>query len=119
MATPRSAKGLTTVVCNYRVKKGKEAAFEKLLGKHWPTLKKAGLVQGDPSVIYRGTDETGGTFYVEIFTWKDAKAPTLAHHSQEVMAVWEPMGACMEARGGRPPMEFPQVQLAKIKLAKV
>ena len=119
MTSKNPSPGPATVVCNYRVKKGKEGDFEKHLARHWPTLSKLGLVTAEPSTIYRGTDETGGTFYLEIFTWKDGSTPDRAHEMPDVMAVWEPMGTCTEARGGRPPMEFPHVERARIALAKV
>jgi hypothetical protein len=48
-----------------------------------------------------------GTTFVEIFSWSRSDAPQLAHNTPAVMAVWEPMGALVEARDGRPAMEFP------------
>src|SRR5262245_58403969 len=48
-----------------------------------------------------------GTTFVEIFSWSRPDAPQLAHNTPAVMAVWEPMGALVEARDGRPAMEFP------------
>jgi hypothetical protein len=96
-------------ICTYRVKAGMEAAFEGHLKRHWPTLAKAGLVTKTRSIAYKGEEEGGGSFYVELLEWKDAEAPNEAHHLPEVMAVWEPMGMCVEDRGGRPGMEFPHV----------
>jgi hypothetical protein len=58
------------VICTYRIKKGHEASFLKQLGRHWPTLKRQGLVTGRPSLVYRGLDEAKKTFFVEIFRWK-------------------------------------------------
>jgi hypothetical protein len=49
----------------------------------------------------RGSHDVGPDVIVEIFTWKDARGPEIAHHTPEVMAVWEPMGALCER------MEFP------------
>jgi len=96
-------------ICTYRVKGGKEDEFITLLRRHWPTLRDLGLVQGVPSPVYRGTDESGGTVITEILTWKDGDMPNRAHEIPSVMAIWEPMGICCEPRLGRPPMEFPQV----------
>jgi hypothetical protein len=96
--------------CTYTVKSGREADFEKVLAKHWPALHKAGLLTDERPVIYRGKfDErskphAGLTFYLEIFTWKDAKDPERAHEMPAVMAVWEPMGALCEH------MQFPNVE---------
>ena len=119
MTSKNPSPGPATVVCNYRVKKGSEGEFEKLLARHWPTLDKLGLVTAEPSTIHRGSDETGATFYLEIFTWKDGSTPQRAHEMPEVMAVWEPMGRCTQARGGRPPMEFSSVERVKIEFAMV
>ena len=51
-------------------------------------------------------NETGTTF-VEIFSWARPDGPNLAHEMPAVMAIWEPMGALVEDRDGRPGMEFP------------
>jgi hypothetical protein len=107
-----------TVICTYRVKPDKESQFIEVLKRHWPTLDKLGLVRGEPSRFYRGLDKDGRPFFVEIFTWRDAKAVETAHEDPEVMSVWEPMGAMCEERNGRPAMEFPHVEPFTIKLAK-
>ena len=98
-----------TVICTYKVKPGKEAAFEDLLRKHWLTLRQHGLVTADPPLIYRGLPSPKGrpgaeNVYVEIFAWKDARASGLAHESPGVMAVWEPMGVCCDD------MDFPHFE---------
>jgi hypothetical protein len=91
-----------------------EEKFEGLLARHWPTLREAGLVTGKRSTMFRGKEDGGGTFYVEVLEWKDAKAPNEAHHLPAVMKVWEPMGMCVEERGGRPGMEFPHVERLRL-----
>ncbi|HKY32723.1 MAG TPA: hypothetical protein VJV23_09325 [Candidatus Polarisedimenticolia bacterium] len=106
-----------TVICTYRLQNGKEAEFTRLLERHWPTLRKAGLATDTPPQIYKGKDESGKTFIVEIFSWKDEQAPGIAHQLPEVMAVWEPMGALVEERLGRPKMEFPHVQPVRVSFA--
>jgi hypothetical protein len=97
-----------TVICHYKVKPGKEAEMEALLAKHWPALREAGLVTDDPARIYKGlpSAKAGGRHgaertYIEIYQWRDAKAPGIAHESPQIMAVWEPMGGCCED------MDFP------------
>ena len=82
-----------TVLCIYRIAPGKEQDFQEILGRHWPTLERAGLVSAEPSKVFRGDGKDGKTCFIEIFQWKDEKAPDVAHHSPEVMSVWEPMGA--------------------------
>ena len=81
------------MLCTYRIKDGKESDFLRLLEKHWPTLRSAGLATDDPAQVFRSQDKAGKTVFVETFSWKDAAAPDVAHQTPEVMSVWEPMGA--------------------------
>jgi len=60
--------------------------------------------------MFRGTDESGKSFFVEILSWKSTDGPNLAEQMPEVLAIWEKMGQLVEARMGRPPMEFPFVE---------
>jgi hypothetical protein len=99
-----------TVICLFRVVRGREAAFTDLLKRHWPTLRSLDLVTSDPPRHYRGAEQGGGPLFVEIFSWKSEEAARLAHQHPEVMAIWEPMGTLTEKRDGRPSMEFPHVQ---------
>ena len=101
--------GPDTVIAQYRVKAGSEPAFERLLEKHWPTLDRLGLTNGEPSLVFRGKERAGGSLFVEVFTWKDAKAPDAAHTNPEVGAIWGAMEPLVEARGGREKWEFPHV----------
>ena len=102
-----------TVICKFVVKPGKEAQMKALLKNHWPTLHRLGLTTDEPAQTYVGVaapeekERAGGAstnVFVEIFSWKDARQPDLAHQSPEVMAVWEPMGALCEH------MEFPHFE---------
>jgi hypothetical protein len=99
----------SVAICTYRIKLGKEDEFLALLRRHWPTLRDLGMATDSPSLVFRGTDESGGAVITEILTWKDVDMPNHAHEVPSVMAIWEPMGMCCEPRLGRPPMEFPQV----------
>jgi len=99
-----------TVLCLYRVPAGREEEFTRLLERHWPALRALDLVTDDPPQHYRGAESDGGPLFVEIFRWRDEEAARLAHEHPEVMAVWEPMDAITERRGGRPNMEFPHLQ---------
>jgi hypothetical protein len=102
--------GKETVVALYRVRAGQEAAFQRLLERHWPTLDRLGLTNGEPALVFRGKDRTGGPLFVEIFTWKDADAPRVAHETPEVAAIWEPMGKLVEDRPKAERWEFPHVE---------
>lgn len=102
-----------TVICSYRVKRGKEKQFKKLVSRHWSVLKKEGLVVGKPSEIYQGLDKNNPLF-IEIFTWKNSRAVDNAHTNPNVMQIWEGMGALTEARNGHRGMEFPHVKKVKV-----
>lgn len=109
---------MVTSLCIYRVKPGSEAAFEKLLTKHWPTLQRVGLAADTPSTCYRGSEGEKQPIFVELLNWQDEHGAERAHELPEVMAVWEPMGKLCEARGGRPAMEFPLVEPLKIRFER-
>jgi hypothetical protein len=109
---------MVTSLCLYRVKPGAEAEFEKLLAKHWPTLRRVGLAADTPSTLYRGSEGEAQPLFVELLTWKDEHGAERAHELPEVMAVWEPMGKLCEARGGRPAMEFPLVEPLKVRFER-
>lgn len=97
-----------TVICSYRVKKGREREFKELLKTHWPALREAGLATDREPVFFQGDDGGKGPHFVEIFEWLDEEAPRIAHGTPEVMAVWEPMGKLVESRGeNRPALDFP------------
>lgn len=106
-----------TVICKFVVKPGKEAEMRALLAEHWPTLHRLGMTTDEPALTFQGVpappekERSHGAstnVFVEIFSWKDARQPDLAHQSPEVMKVWEPMGALCEH------MEFPH--FAKVTL---
>jgi hypothetical protein len=103
------AKGPVDVLCIYRVKNGKDGEFRKLLEKHGPALKAAGLA-GDaaPKIWKAESGRKPGTIYVEQMQWKDEHASSAAHQMPEVMAVWEPMGELTDG------MEFLHLQPAGI-----
>jgi hypothetical protein len=84
--------GPVDVLCIYRVKPGQDAAFRKLLDKHGPALKKAGLTGVKPPTIWRSATREGKTVFIEMMQWKDGSSAQAAHQMPEVMAVWEPMG---------------------------
>ncbi len=87
----------------YLPKKGKEKELLELVKKHWPTLRKLGLATAEPPQIYQATDKrSGSVYFIEIFSWADENASSVAHQTPEVMAVWEPMGNIMEGHGGSP-----------------
>jgi hypothetical protein len=86
-----------SMLCIYRIKRGKEARFRRLLLRQWPTLRRAGLVSSRPARLYRGRDKKDGSAcFVEMFQWKDDRSSGAAHESPEVMALWNPMMPLLE-----------------------
>jgi hypothetical protein len=93
---PHNPNPVTNLV-SYYPKEGKEKDFLALLGKHWPTLDRLGLVTKSKPQIWRATDiRTQRVHFVEMFQWKDGQASDVAHQSPEVMAIWEPMGPVLD-----------------------
>jgi hypothetical protein len=85
------------MLCIYRPTVGHEEELFDLVKRHWPVLKKTGLATDTPATVYRAIDKkTKRPFFVEIFSWRDEKAPELAHQRPELMQLWEPMGPITE-----------------------
>ena len=99
-----------TVICTYRVKAADQDAFVAILRDHWSVLREAGLATDKPVQHFLGDDGGKGPVFVEIFEWTSDEAPKIAHNTPEVMRVWEGMGQFVEARDGKPAMEFPHFQ---------
>ncbi|MGZ3729777.1 MAG: hypothetical protein ACXVCG_11150, partial [Bdellovibrionota bacterium] len=70
----KSQSGPVDVLCIYRVKKGKEAEFKKLLTRHGPALHKAGLTPEGAPKIWLSESRDGKTVFVEKMQWKDANS---------------------------------------------
>jgi hypothetical protein len=94
------------VVCTYRVKAGREREFIELLKRHWPTLRKLGVVREQPRMALQGRDTGKTSCFIEMFAWND-RGFEVAHKHPEVLALWEPMEQMCEARDGHPATEFP------------
>ena len=91
--TTQTVKMLVT----YRPKEGKADELFSLVQKHLPALEGTGLLADEPTALYRATDKRSGkSYFVEMFSWRDAQAPNIAHQTPEVMAVWEPMTPLLE-----------------------
>lgn len=94
------------VVCTYRVRAGQEGAFEPLLERHAPTLRRLRLITDFPASSLRRVD-SAAPLYVEVFEWASTDAAARASEVPDVIAIWEPMAALCESRGGHPGLEFP------------
>ena len=99
--------GPVFVICQYRVAKGNEKEFGKLLARHWPLLRELKLATRKRPRHFRGEEQEGGPIFFEIFEWVDERAHELASQHPDLMAIWERMDKLCEARHGRPNMEFP------------
>jgi hypothetical protein len=94
------------MLCIYRIKDGKEREFQSLLEAHWATLERAGLVSERPARWFKGDAKDGKRRFIELFEWKNDKSSDIAHHSPDVLSIWEPMGALAET------MEFIRLETA-------
>ncbi|HYQ80379.1 MAG TPA: hypothetical protein VEP68_02700 [Anaeromyxobacteraceae bacterium] len=84
------------MLCTYRPVKGRERALLRLLRRHWPALRRAGLATARPARLWRARGKRGGVWFCEIFQWRDRRASDEAHRSPEVLAVWGPMEGVLQ-----------------------
>ena len=78
-----------TVMVTCHAKAGAEAGLQRVLAKHWETIRDLKLVTAAPHMSLRGIDAEGKTYFVEIFTWKDATIPD--HAPAAVQKLWSEM----------------------------
>lgn len=102
----------TTVLAHYFVQRGKEAEFDEVLREHRAGLEESGLINDDvPTQIYRITEESGVSTYVEIFDWRDPEAPGIAHTHPIIQPIWGKIASLCEPRGdGDMPFRFPHAK---------
>ncbi len=74
-------------VCTYRVRAGGEDAFERLLARHTPTLRRLGLITEHPVQVLRQANGTR-PMYVEIFEWSSGDAAARASEVPDVIPIW-------------------------------
>jgi hypothetical protein len=84
-------------------------ANERVIARHWATAQKMKLVRDTPHVTLRGTEENNNVYFVEIFTWRDARVPDAA--PAEIRNIWNEMNRLVEARGGHPGLDLVPVSL--------
>jgi quinol monooxygenase YgiN len=86
-----------TTLVTYLPKPGREAALLDLVRGHWPVLRRLDLATETVPLLWRATDKRSGRIsFVELFEWTNAAASETAHHTPEVMAVWEAMGPLLD-----------------------
>ena len=106
-----------TVMVTYHAKPGAENELARVLARHWATARDLKLVRDAPRLNVRGVEEGGKTFYVEIFTWRDAAIPD--HAPAAIQSIWAEMGKLVEARSGRPGIEIVEVSVVGGKPASM
>lgn len=99
-----------TVLVTYHAKPGSEAALAGAIAKQWATATRLKLVLETPHTLVRG-DEKGKTYFVEIFTWRDANIPD--HAPAAIQSIWSQMNQLVEARGSQPGIDFAAVSVEK------
>lgn len=97
-----------TVMVTFRAKPGAEAELAKVIADHWTTARRLDLVRPDPHITLKGHD-ANGTYYIDIFTWRDASIPDNAPAA--IKNIWADMNRLTEARGGRPALTFTEMTI--------
>ena len=78
-----------TVMVTCYAKSGSEAELARVLARHWTTVRDLKLAADAGHLTLRGKQVGGQTFFVEIFTWRDAAIPDNA--PPPVQAIWAEM----------------------------
>jgi len=97
-----------TVMVRYQAKPGAEEELARVIARHWKTAHDLKLVRETPHVTLRGIQD-GKTYFVDIFTWRDAAIPDAAPPA--IQAIWAEMNKLVEARGGRPGLEIAEMSV--------
>jgi hypothetical protein len=95
-----------TMMITFRPKPGAEAELAKVIADHWSTARRLDLVRPEPHVTLSAKDKDG-TYYVDIFTWRDASIPDNA--PPEIRKIWDDMNRLTEPRGGHPALSFAEM----------
>jgi len=100
-----------TVMVTLHAKAGAEAELVRVVERHWETARRLNLVLPATHVTLRGAEADGKTYFVEVFTWRDADIPD--HAPAEIQAIWKEMNAAVEARAGQPGLHFTEVSIVE------
>jgi hypothetical protein len=98
-----------TVMVTLHAKPGGETELAEVLARHWETARRLDLVQDVPHVTLRGVESENKTYFVEIFTWRDAAIPDNA--PAEIRTIWTDMNRLVESRHGEPGLRFTEVSV--------
>ena len=97
-----------TVMVTYHAKAGSEAALANAIAKQWAAANRLKLVLETPHTLVRG-EEQSKTYFVEIFTWRDANTPDAPPAA--IQNIWAEMSQLVESRGARQGIEFAAVSV--------
>lgn len=62
------------------------------------------LVRDTPHLTLRGREDGNHSYFIEIFTWRDARIPEAA--PAEIQKIWDDMNRLVEGRAGHPGIEI-------------
>ena len=106
-----------TVMITLRPKPGAERALAQTIARHYETAQKLNLLREDtPHLTLQASDDQDKTYFVDIFTWRDAAVPDNA--PREIQAIWKEMNGLVEMRGGRPALDIVPVKPVAITTGK-
>ena len=108
-ARPTLAGQPEAVIVTLHAKTGAEAELAAVIARHWETARQLNLVLDAPHLTVRGTENGTQTYFVEIFTWRDASIPDAAPPA--IRAIWAEMNRLVEARGSKPGLDFAEVTI--------
>lgn len=106
-AHPQLPPNAETVVVTYLPKAGQEAALQQEIEATWQDMVHLQLTATDDRSFYRGADDDGRPFFLEIFTWKNHDTPD--HAPPQIEAHWKKLSDLVEARGARPGLQFSEL----------
>lgn len=96
-----------TVMITFHAKAGSETELAGVIARHWETARRLNLVLDAPHLTVRGTENGARTYFIDVFTWRDASIPDQAPAA--IQAIWADMNRLVESRGARPGLDFAEV----------
>jgi hypothetical protein len=100
-----------TVMVILHVRHGSEDQLAQVIANHWETARRLNLVLDTPRVTLKGMESGGDTYFVDIFTWRDASIPDSAPTA--IQALWGEMNTLVESRNGKRGIEIAMVKHVK------
>ena len=98
-----------TVIVTLHAKAGAESELARVIARHWEAVRRLQMVSDAPHVTLRGAEDGDKTYFVEIVAWRDASIPDTA--PAEIQAIWKEMNELVEARDGKPGLDFRAVSV--------